>query len=140
VDFAESQTEPELADVHALPVRAAPRRLDGQVQVVECGELMIRIRAEAEASMLELYGELELANAGTLERELHVLEEGIAPKTIIVDLSALAFIDTSGLSALVSADRRAREGGWSFGLLRPVGQVERILLLTGLWENLHFLD
>src|SRR4051812_50157648 len=101
---------------------------------------MIRIRAEAEASMLELYGELELANAGTLERELRVLEESLAPKTIIVDLSALAFIDTTGLSALVSADRRARGGGWAFWLLGPVGQGGRVLLLSGPLGKPHFLD
>jgi anti-anti-sigma factor len=110
------------------------------VEIVESGELMVRIRAEPETSMLELYGELELANADTLERELHVLEQGVSPQTIVVDLSALDFIDTTGLSTLVAADRRAREGGWAFGLLRPVGQVERILRLTGLWEDLPFLD
>lgn len=140
MDFAESHAGRELAEVYALPSFRGPRRVEGQAHVVETGELMIRIRAEAEASMLELYGELELANSGTLERELHVLEEGMSPKTIVVDLSALDFVDTTGLSTLVAADRRAREGGWSFGLLRPVGQVERMLRLTGLWEELPFLD
>ena len=143
MDFAESQagqTGSGLARVHTLPTRPGPRRIEGQVEVVESGELMVRIRAEAETSMLELYGELELANADTLERELHLLEQGLSPKTIVVDLSALGFVDTTGLSTLVAADRRAREGGWAFGLLRPVGQVERILRLTGLWDDLPFLD
>jgi anti-anti-sigma factor len=129
-----------LADVRPLPLNQAPRENGAAVDLIESGELLIRIRADAEASVLELYGELELANAGALERELRVLEEGIGARTIVLDLSALDFIDTTGLNALVSAERRARSGSWSLGLLRPTGQVWRIIELTGLKEELSFLD
>jgi anti-sigma B factor antagonist len=128
-----------MAKIHELPL-PTPAAVGSAVQIVESGELMIRLRAETEASVLEVYGELELANASTLERELRVLEEGLGPRTIVIDLSGLDFIDTTGLSTLVAAQRRAENGGWALGLLRPTGQVSRILELTGLTDELPFLD
>jgi hypothetical protein len=49
-----------------------------------------------------------------------------------VDLEGLAFIDCSGLSAMVSAWKQARQGGGDLWLAAPQQAVLRLLSLTDL--------
>jgi hypothetical protein len=49
-----------------------------------------------------------------------------------VDLEGLAFIDCSGLSAMVSAWKQARQGGGDLWLAAPQQPVLRLLSLTDL--------
>jgi anti-anti-sigma factor len=51
---------------------------------------------------------------------------------VIVDLEGLAFIDCSGLSAMVSAWKQARQGGGDLWLAAPQQPVLRLLSLTDL--------
>jgi anti-anti-sigma factor len=126
----------------ALTARGRPEErghgLDGRI--VEEAELMIKVATEPGTVILELYGELDLASAGALERELHRAEQEVASGTVIVDLGALSFADSTGLNMLVAADRRAAEGPWSLEFLRPGGAPSRLFDLTGLAHSLSFLD
>ena len=72
-------------------------------------------------------GELDLANAGRLESEVDaLLDSGFTD--VAVDLRELAFIDSSGVHALVKCDRRAQ--GRLSVLLAP-GPVARAIELCG---------
>jgi anti-sigma B factor antagonist len=51
---------------------------------------------------------------------------------VIVDLEGLAFIDCSGLSAMVSAWKQARQGGGDLRLAAPQQPVLRLISLTDL--------
>lgn len=129
------------ARIRAFKAEAASgSQLGPHERVAEDGELMIRVNLEPELAILSVYGEIDLANAKTLEGEVRRQEETIESGTIIVDLSAIGFIDTTGISTLVAAQARAREGAWAFGLLRPTGEAARALELTGLDQVLFFLD
>jgi anti-sigma B factor antagonist len=80
-------------------------------------------------------GELDLAAASSLEEELgQALESG--SKVIVIDVTDLDFIDSTGLSVLVRAHQRAQETGLQLGLVNPGAQVERLLSLTGLAQRL----
>jgi anti-anti-sigma factor len=109
-------------------------------RVVEAGELMVKLSVEPEVAVLELYGELDLASAEALERELRRAEQAVETGSVIVDLGALAFIDSTGLSILVAAQRRAEGAPWKLGFLRPAGEPTRLFELTGLDQTLPFLD
>src|SRR5215217_6776793 len=67
--------------------------------------LSVEISHTGRGVVLALEGELDLAGAATLERELDGLDEG----PVVVDLRELAFIDSSGLRALVLAARRLQD-------------------------------
>jgi anti-anti-sigma factor len=56
---------------------------------------------------------------------------------IIVDLSSLDFIDSSGVAALARGRKHARHAGGDLVLAAPQQQVLRVLTLTRLAEIFH---
>jgi anti-anti-sigma factor len=68
-----------------------------------------------------------------MTRGWRALSAAAAPGSrVIVDLEGLAFIDCSGLSALVSAWKQARQAGGDLRLASPQQPVLRLLCLTDL--------
>lgn len=79
---------------------------------------------------LKLGGELDLATADTLRRELLPSEDDVASdgtKGIIVDTTDLTFMDSAGLEVLMAGRRRL---GDRF-ILIPGQTTKRILQVTG---------
>jgi anti-sigma B factor antagonist len=105
---------------------------------VELSELRIRVEHQIGESFLALYGELDLTSSPALDRELHRAIE--ASPTIVVDLSALQFIDSTGLRSVVVAARRAESMHRNLRFLRPPPEVARMLALTGVDDVLRYLD
>ena len=58
---------------------------------------------------------------------------------LVMDLSGLRFIDSSGLRVVVVLHQRAAQEGW-IELVRPVQPVLKVFQISGLEERLHFLD
>lgn len=83
--------------------------------------------------MVTVSGELDVASSQALEREFAKLDD---VPLVVVDVRDLTFIDSTGLGVLVKAHQAAREHGRRFGLVRAEGQVGRLLILTGLAEEL----
>ena len=80
---------------------------------------------------LGVSGEIDLATAPSLRRELETLiAEAHSPA--IVDLSAVTFIDASGLSELVAAKRTVAHTDVDIVLVDPSPTCRRILEITGL--------
>ena len=101
-------------------------------------ELAIRLESEPDTTIVSLYGELDLTSAQTLETTLVGL--GRDGGSIIVDLSGLEFIDSTGLAVLLRAVTRSRQDSDHLALLRGREQVQRVLQVTGLEDQLPFLD
>ena len=53
-------------------------------------------------------------------------------RRLIVDLAEVPFIDSSGLAALISALKAAREAGGDLRIARPTDQARSILEITNL--------
>jgi anti-sigma B factor antagonist len=73
--------------------------------------------------------EVDVSNAGQLRSAL--LAAAAGHPTIVIDLSATQFCDSSGLSALVGALRRAMAEGGEVRLVACTPGVLRILGITG---------
>jgi anti-sigma B factor antagonist len=87
------------------------------------------------ARALELVGELDVASAPDLQQGLaEIATRGAGP--LVVDLSALSFIDSTGLSVLLNAKRRLSRHGRGFAVVCPPGHVRRILEVTRMLEAL----
>ena len=56
---------------------------------------------------VSLKGELDLSSVGKVEEELERVEAA-EPSLLVLDLSKLSFLDSTGLRAVVTADERAR--------------------------------
>jgi anti-anti-sigma factor len=75
-------------------------------------------------------GELDLAHAGELKHLL--VEELRTGMTLLLDLSGVGFIDSTGLAAIVTTLNHANENGGELlltGVLQP--QARRLMELTG---------
>jgi anti-sigma B factor antagonist len=101
------------------------------------GHLQVESGREGDTHVLRPRGELDLAGAEPLETELKRVEATDA-SAIVVDLTGIEFIDCSGVRVLVEAHRRSREDGGRLRLVPEVGQVDRVIRLTGVGELLPF--
>ena len=91
--------------------------------------LSINLREDSGYAVVELDGDLDLATASRLRRALlDVVGDGDSP--IAVDIRAMTFMDSSGLSVLLGAHRRAKEAERELVLVAPSHQVREILRLT----------
>jgi anti-sigma B factor antagonist len=77
-----------------------------------------------------LRGELDVSVAVRIVAQLSVV--AAREREIIVDLTGLEFIDSSGLAALVRVREQARRAGGDLLLAAPQRQVLRLLTLTRL--------
>jgi anti-sigma B factor antagonist len=75
-----------------------------------------------------LRGELDVMDAEAVAAALTAVAD--RGKVVVVDLAGLAFIDASGMAALVRARRHARHTGGDLVLAAPQRQVRRVLALT----------
>jgi len=100
-------------------------------------DLAIIETASQGCTVLKIRGELDIANAPDLRERLLLILDRSAPSRLILDLSGLEFIDSSGTSVLVNTERRARLLGWTFVLVAPHRAVSRVLEICGL--DRHFL-
>ena len=80
---------------------------------------------------LAVSGEIDIATAPGLRHELETLiAEAHSPA--VLDLSAVTFIDASGLSELVAAQRKVAHTDVEIVLVDPSAPCRRILEVTGL--------
>jgi anti-anti-sigma factor len=86
-----------------------------------------------------LRGELDLSSTPKLQEELDRVEAD-APQTIVIDLSKLVFLDSTGLRCVVTADERARDAGRRVVIVRGPDPVQRVFAITRLEERLEIVD
>jgi anti-anti-sigma factor len=86
---------------------------------------------------VSLRGELDLAGSQQMEDSLAQIDRR-DPKRVVVDLSGLAFIDSTGLRLLLQADARARQRGYELVLRPGKPPVQRVFEVTGALDVLRF--
>ena len=92
-------------------------------------EFSITVREIPGIHVVGLYGELDVATANGLVGSLVEL----AGSTVVVDLSGLTFMDSTGIGALVTARNRILATGLGeLVLTRPGGIVRQALEIVGL--------
>jgi anti-sigma B factor antagonist len=100
---------------------------------VHDGLLVIQQASEGERLRVALQGEMDLSNAGSPEA---ILREALnSGKSVVVDLTKLEFLDSTGIAMLVVA---MREGGERLSFLPSEhASVRRLFSLTGLDERMN---
>jgi anti-sigma B factor antagonist len=90
-------------------------------------------------TVLTLSGELDIASAPALERALDDFGASL-PRRLVIDLTEVTFMDSTGLRALLLARQRPADGDHEL-LLRPgPRQVQRVFELSGTLERFSFQD
>ena len=102
--------------------------------------MLLKIDTETKGDTLEvtLSGEFDMGAVATFRQ---ALEDAAGPwQRVVIDVSDLAFMDSSGLQELVRLENRARERGLEVVIARPSMPVKRLLELTGLEQHFTFSD
>jgi anti-sigma B factor antagonist len=88
--------------------------------------------------VLVVEGEVDIATAPLLEQRLTEAEADDAP-TVIVDLDAVTFMDSTGLQVLVG-HAMSDQNGKRLRLTRGSAQVQRLFAVSGMLEHLPFIE
>jgi anti-anti-sigma factor len=119
----------QLADARAGE-RAAKRRRSRAAAIADVTALSAQSRREGDVHTIALRGELDLAAEDAVARELAAAERSDAG-AIVLDLSEVTFIDSSGIRLLLLANTRSRANGNRLVLRRPSERVLDVLRLCG---------
>ena len=85
-----------------------------------------------------LHGELDIASADDAQRRVAAAERR-APSLLVIDLSNLTFVDSSGVRILLLADDRARAAGRRLAVRLGAGPALRVFAALGLVEKFEIL-
>jgi anti-sigma B factor antagonist len=96
--------------------------MDGQ-------NLSLDVRRDGDSITVLAEGEIDKATAPLLRDCLTELRGDV-----VLDLTALEFLDSTGLGVLISANRSLAETGGTLRVRDPQPQVRRVLDITGLGE------
>ncbi len=84
-------------------------------------------------TVVAVTGELDVFTAPALEQELQrCIESGKAD--IVVDLSGVDFLDSTGLGVMVKALKWAREAGGGLRVVATEERITKVFTITGLDE------
>ncbi len=92
-------------------------------------ELDITTQDLGGCTIARLVGEVDLSNA---ERVKSMLSESIGQGNVVIDLSRVTFMDSTGLSAMIVAYRRGQGAQHTLRLAGAQGPVRRVLEISQL--------
>jgi anti-anti-sigma factor len=98
--------------------------------------LAVERSSEEGSELLVVEGEIDIA---TSSRLIAALNEAVteAMHSLVVDLSAVDFMDSTGLALLLGAYRRMRRRGLGFAVVCPGGPVRRVFEVTDMVKTLR---
>lgn len=89
--------------------------------------------------VLAFAGDLDVATRRAARAALHgVLHAG--ERAVVLDLSDLGFLDSTGLTVLITASDEARQLALPFAIVVPDGLPRRTLEVTGLDDDLRVVE
>ena len=100
--------------------------------ITEGDRLDIAVDHGEEHTVVRLHGRLGIDSSPTLRDRLLAILQGQPPKTIIVDLTEVSFIDVSGIATLLEALKLARNRQATLCLKGLQGRMVRLFEVTGL--------
>jgi anti-sigma B factor antagonist len=87
------------------------------------------IVGRGDAPVVEVIGEVDLSTAGQVEQA--ITEAAVDGARVVVDLSGVAFLDSSGVTALLRSAK-----AHDIVLRRPSPAVSEVLAMAGLTDTL----
>jgi anti-anti-sigma factor len=97
-------------------------------------QLEIAESRDGTAHVVSVRGEVDIATAPMLSQLLHSALE--SHEQLVLDLSEVSFIDSTGIGVLVAAARAADADGGGFTIREPSRNVLRVLELSGVSARL----
>jgi anti-sigma B factor antagonist len=108
------------------------QRPEGEARDMEQQDFRIDVvRADEDATVLRVAGEIDLCSSFSFREQLSRAAEGDAAQ-VVLDLSDVRLIDSTGLSVLAGIARRLFLEARELVLICPESRLRRVLSTTGL--------
>lgn len=91
--------------------------------------LRVTVKQLEDARLVRAAGEIDFSTVAALRREVDAAREEAA--TVLLDLSGVTFIDSSGLHLLLEASQSSAVSDWAFFVVRPSEVVRRLIEVSG---------
>lgn len=98
--------------------------------------MSLSINTSEDAARVLVEGEVDVSNADELRDAVDSALAHDAPE-VIVDLSQVPYIDSTGIGVLVGAAHRAADAGKKLVVASPQKNVARVLGLLGVADDLN---
>ena len=98
--------------------------------------LVVDVNRLGATALVQPRGELDLASIEKLRAALDGLG---APRSLILDMRGLSFIDSTGLHLLAQLHERAQRDGFALELIAPPAPADRSIRVCGLDRRLPFV-
>ena len=92
----------------------------------------IQARSADRNLLLELSGELDHHGARTALREIEEALDAALPRKLVLDLSGITFMDSSGIAVLLRAQRQMARHGGALRAANIPSQARRVLDAAGI--------
>ena len=99
----------------------------------------LETETEGSSALIRIRGDLDLQVVEQVTDALTRIESE-EPELLVIDLSRLTFMDSSGMGAVAAAHIRAFEAGRRFAIVRPPAGVRQAFDRTGLNEVIKVTD
>jgi anti-sigma B factor antagonist len=117
---------------------ASPAPLGGHAKFLPAPFACSWSNGTPDSANVHIIGELDIATTPQLQRTL--LEPQLQAQLVVLDMREVAFIDASGVHAIVNASVSARRVGRRLVLLRGGLDVDRVFTLTGSSDDVEIVD
>ena len=102
-------------------------------------ELDLSTTIQGSCAVVSVVGEIDLGTAGRLSEAAVAAVQQIGPN-LVLDLSGVTFMDSTGLKVLLAVHKRAELSGGRLVLAGPTRSVDRIVKITGFDQTFAVCD
>ena len=102
-------------------------------------DLDLSTRHDQDRAVVTVGGEVDLETSPQLGDHVLAALQDVSPH-VVLDLTGVTFMDSTGLKVLLSIQRRADRAGGSFALAGVGRTVAKVLALTGLDQTFAIYD
>jgi anti-sigma B factor antagonist len=101
-------------------------------------KLKISVRSAGDTTIVDLEGKIDISNSRQLRSQL--FEELKATPRLALNMTAVGYVDSSGVATLVEALKRALELNKKFLMFGLTGPVHAVLKMTSLLGIFRIFD
>lgn len=95
--------------------------------------LTVDVYEAEEKTVIKVVGEIDAYTSPKLNESIYPLSNE-AGKNLLIDLTDVTYMDSTGLGVLVAAFKNKKATGGSFALTGLSNRLERLFIITGLSE------
>ncbi len=101
--------------------------------------VQIEVQVQGTTRVIAIEGELDFSSVSRVQEAIDAALSD-RPETVVLDLSGLAFCDSSGIHLVVRSHQRATDNGIRFVAIRPLGSAWRVFEICGINGQVGFVD